>query len=89
MLYSSAKNGLMEISDMPLPHVRNALAKLERQRYKGRVEYELIGAMNQSVVEREKNPSTSLLKKQFDGFKAELSEVKKFQTELKEVVGKY
>lgn len=89
MLYNSSKHGLIEIATMPQPHVVNALNKLKRQTRKSSTDYEMIGALKQSLKEREVNPSTSLLKAQLDSFKDELSEVKTFQNELKSVVNKY
>lgn len=95
MLYDSSKHGLIEISEMPLPHVKNALAKLVRKNYKVALDYELIGAMKQSIAERETGPDASspktllLVKAQLDKFNSELKEVKEFHKELKQVVNKY
>lgn len=54
MYYNSSRHGLMAITDMPTPHIKNALAKLQRKIRKQSHDYEVIGAFKQSLAEREK-----------------------------------
>ena len=89
MLYDSSKHGLVEISDMPVPHIKNALAKLERTLRKSYNDHQVIGALKQALVEKERNPSTEELKKQLNQMQESLAEVKGFHLQLREVVNKY
>ena len=51
MKYNSSKHGLIEVNEMPVPHLRNALSKLQRIVFKSSDDHEMIGAMKQILGE--------------------------------------
>ena len=91
MFYNSSKDGAVKIQDMHPNHIENAIAKLKRRGSKSTDEWMQLGALIQSLDERAKNPSTSLLKAQIENINCELAVVKKNQqvlNDLKEVLNR-
>ncbi len=84
MIYHSQKHGPIEIQDMPLPHIKNALAKLQRSLHKTSEDYELIGAFKQAIEDRETNPSNEDIKKDLQRLEVGMAQIKQMHRDFVE-----